>query len=142
LGFRIFSSLQYDFKKQNDPGLIDGRHLMEYTRVGMAALVGFVAYFVIGGLTFAVLPWLKIEFAKYPLVYRSPETMILSSGVWAGGGCAVRSADRGFAVGSFVVHNCVNLNIGLKLTVQQSVAYFVEWIVVGMVIGLIYRSGQ
>jgi hypothetical protein len=44
-----------------------------------------------------------------------------------------------FAIGSFVVHNYVNLNIGGKLTLQQSVAYFVEWVVVGMVIGLIYR---
>jgi hypothetical protein len=27
----------------------------------------------------------------------------------------------------------------LKLTVQQAVAYFVEWVIVGLVIGLIYR---
>jgi hypothetical protein len=38
-----------------------------------------------------------------------------------------------------VVHNYVNLNIGLKLTLQQAAAYFVEWLVVGTVIGLIYR---
>ena len=44
-----------------------------------------------------------------------------------------------FAVGSFVVHNYVNLNIGLKLTVQQSIAYFVQWTIVGIVIGLVYR---
>jgi hypothetical protein len=44
-----------------------------------------------------------------------------------------------FAVGSFVVHNYVNLNIGLKLTLQQAAAYFVEWTVTGIVIGLIYR---
>ena len=31
-------------------------------------------------------------------------------------------------IGSFVVHNYVNLNIGLKLTVQQSIAYFVQWV--------------
>jgi hypothetical protein len=37
------------------------------------------------------------------------------------------------------VHNYVNLNIGLKLTVQQAVAYFIEWLVVGIVLGLIYR---
>jgi hypothetical protein len=37
------------------------------------------------------------------------------------------------------VHNYVNLNIGGKLTLQQVVAYFVEWLVVGIVIGLIYR---
>jgi len=45
-----------------------------------------------------------------------------------------------YAVGSFVLHNHVNLNIGAKLTVQQAVAYFVEWTVVGIVIGLIYRG--
>jgi len=44
-----------------------------------------------------------------------------------------------FAVCAFVVHNHVNLNIGLKLTLEQSAAYFVEWTVVGTVIGLIYK---
>jgi uncharacterized membrane protein len=44
-----------------------------------------------------------------------------------------------FAVCAFVVHNYVNLNIGLKLTLEQAVAYFVEWTVAGIVIGLIYR---
>jgi hypothetical protein len=44
-----------------------------------------------------------------------------------------------FAIGSFVVHNYVNLQIGLKLTGQQAVVYFVEWVIVGVVIGLIYR---
>jgi hypothetical protein len=44
-----------------------------------------------------------------------------------------------FAIGAFVIHNYVNLNIGLTLTLQQAVAYFVEWIVTGIVMGLIYR---
>lgn len=44
-----------------------------------------------------------------------------------------------FFLGTFVVHNYVNLNIGLKLTLQQGAAYFIEWTVTGMVIGLIYR---
>ena len=43
-----------------------------------------------------------------------------------------------FSVCSFVIHNYVNLNIGLKLTVEQAIAYFVEWVVTGIVIGLIY----
>lgn len=43
-----------------------------------------------------------------------------------------------FAVCAFVVHNYVSLNIGLKLTLEQAAAYFVEWTVVGIVIGLIY----
>lgn len=38
-----------------------------------------------------------------------------------------------------MVHNYVNLNIGLRLTIQQSVAYFIEWVVAGIAIGLLYR---
>jgi hypothetical protein len=44
-----------------------------------------------------------------------------------------------FAICAFVVHKWVNLNIGLTLTVQQAVAYFIEWVAVGIVIGLIYQ---
>ncbi len=44
-----------------------------------------------------------------------------------------------FAVGAFVLHNYVNLNIGLKLTLQQAVAYFIEWTVVGIAMGLIFK---
>lgn len=44
-----------------------------------------------------------------------------------------------FAIGAFVLHNYVNLNIGLKLALQQSAMYFIEWVVVGAVIGLIYK---
>jgi hypothetical protein len=39
-----------------------------------------------------------------------------------------------------VLHNYVNLNIGLKLTVEQAIGYFIEWLAVGMVIGLTYKS--
>ena len=42
-------------------------------------------------------------------------------------------------VGMFVIHNYVNLNIGLKLTVYQGIAYFFQWLIVGAVIGLIYK---
>jgi hypothetical protein len=34
----------------------------------------------------------------------------------------------------------VNLNIGLRLTVRQSIAYLIEWFAVGTVIGIIYKS--
>ena len=64
--------------------------------------------------------------------------------LYQGGSRAIEGARFGaligvFSVGSFVIHNYVNLNIGLKLTIQQSVAYFVEWLVAGIAIGLIYR---
>jgi branched-subunit amino acid transport protein AzlD len=44
-----------------------------------------------------------------------------------------------FALGAFVLHNYVNLNIGLGITLQQCVMYFIQWTLVGVVIGLIYR---
>jgi hypothetical protein len=33
----------------------------------------------------------------------------------------------------------VNLNIGLKLTVEQAIGYFIEWLAVGIVVGLTYK---
>lgn len=36
-------------------------------------------------------------------------------------------------------HKCVYLQIGGKLTLGQAVAYFIEWVIVGTVIGLVYR---
>jgi hypothetical protein len=47
-----------------------------------------------------------------------------------------------FAVGSFVLHNYVNLNIWLKLTLGQAIVYFIQWIVVGITIALIYRPAN
>jgi uncharacterized membrane protein len=44
-----------------------------------------------------------------------------------------------FVVCAFVLHNYVNLNIGLKLTLMQAVTYFVQWTIVGIIIGLIYK---
>ena len=64
--------------------------------------------------------------------------------LYKGGSGVAESARFGgligvFAVCAFVVHNYVNLNIGLKLTLEQAAAYLVEWIIAGIVIGVIYR---
>jgi len=139
---------------------------MNISRVILATLGGFAAYFVLGGLTFVALPSLKSEFLKYPAVYRPAEgiksTMplgmaamlisifalaILYAFAYQEGSGLVEGARFGaliglFAIGAFVVHNYVNLNIGLALTVQQAVAYFVEWTITGLVIGLIYRPAR
>jgi hypothetical protein len=136
---------------------------MNYTRIALSALGAMIAYFALGFLTFGLLPTLKDEFRKYPAVYRSPEdirrvmpigmaTMLVGMVVLAvlyallyrGGSGAAEGARFGaligiFAVCAFVFHNYVNLNIGLKLTLNQSAAYFVEWLAVGLVIGLIYK---
>ena len=44
-----------------------------------------------------------------------------------------------FVVCAFVLHNYMLLNIGLRLTLMQAVAYFIQWAVVGIVIGLLYK---
>jgi hypothetical protein len=136
---------------------------MNYARILAASVCAFIAYFIYGGLLFGALPWLRNEFAKYPAVYRSKEGIksvmpfgmvamyvalaaitVLYAMVYSGGPPIVEGARFGaligvFAIGSFVVHNYVNLNIGLKLSVQQSMAYFVQWVLVGIVIALVYR---
>jgi len=139
---------------------------MNLTRIVLAALGGFVAYFAFGGLAFVLLPSMKTEFAKYPAVYRDSEgiksTMpfgmaamliailalaVMYALMYQGGSGAMEGARFGaligiFAFGAFVVHNYVNLNIGLALTIQQGIAYFIEWVVTGVVIGLIYRPAK
>ncbi len=139
---------------------------MNFSRAALAALGAFVAYFAIGGVAFGLLPSLKNEFLKYPAVYRTQEGIksVMPAGMAAmfvgmlalaviyamlyQGGSGVAEGGRFgaligvFAVCAFVVHNYVNLNIGLKLTLEQSVAYFIEWVVVGTVIGLIYRPAH
>lgn len=136
---------------------------MNLSRVALAAVGAFVAYFVLGGISFAVMPFLKDAFLKYPAVYRSQDAIksvvpvgmaamfvamvvlaVIYAMLYRGGSGTVEGARFGaligiFAICAFVVHNYVNLNIGSKLTLEQSIAYFVEWVVTGLVIGLIYR---
>lgn len=135
---------------------------MNYARIFLAALGSFAAYFILGGLIFTS-PFFKSEFMKYPAVYRPQEgiksvmpfgmaamfvAMLMLAMIYAmmyRGGSGFATGTRFgvlvgiFCVCSFVIHNYVNLNIGLMLTIQQACAYFVEWVVVGIVIGLIYK---
>lgn len=140
---------------------------MNLTRIALASVGGFVAYFILGGLVFGLFPSLRTEFLKYPDVYRSQQGQmshmpggmgamfvgmvalaVIYAMLYQGGSSIAEGIRMGaifggligvYSVCSFVVHNYVNLNIGLKLTVQQGVAYFVEWTIAGIVIGLIYR---
>jgi hypothetical protein len=137
---------------------------MNYMRIGLASVAAFVAYMVAGALIFASMPFLKQEFQKYPAVYRSHEGQMshLPIGMAAtffsivvlailfarnhrGGSPLAEGATFGaliglFIVGSFVLHNYANLNIGSRLTAISALAYFLEWCVVGIVIGLVYKS--
>ena len=71
----------------------------------------------------------------YAMLYQGGSSLAVGARLGASFGALIGV----FAVGSFVVHNYVNLNIGLPLTLQQGAAYFVEWTVTGLVIGVIYR---
>jgi hypothetical protein len=136
---------------------------MNYTRIALASIGAFVAYMALGGLMFAAIPSLKAEFLRYPAVYRTQEgqmshmpsgmaAMLLSMVVLAvlyarmykGGSGFAEGAIFGaliglFVIGAFVVHNYVNPNIGLKITMFSAAAFFIEWTVVGIAIGLVYK---
>ena len=135
---------------------------MNYSRLGLAALGGTVASFVFGSLVFVLVPALINEAHKYPAVFRPKEEMmtVMPIGIVAtfiailvvaiifamihhGGSGPMEGARLGVLIGIFavcnVLHNYVNLNIGLKLALGQAAAYFVQWTIIGIVIGLIYK---
>ncbi len=136
---------------------------MNYLSLALAALGGTVASFAVGFLVFWLVPGLIKEGHKYPAVFRPKEEMmkvmpiglvatflsilvvaIIFAMIHQGGSGITGGAHFGvllgiFVVCAFVLHNYVNLNIGLKLALGQAVAYFVQWTVIGIVIGLIYK---
>jgi hypothetical protein len=136
---------------------------MNYSRLGLAALGGMVASFAFGFLVLWLVPALIEEGHKYPAVFRPKEEMmtvmpiglvatfisilvvaIIFAMIHQGGSGLMEGARFGVLIGIFVVcasvlHNYVNLNIGLKLALGQAAAYFVQWTIIGIVIGLIYK---
>jgi hypothetical protein len=136
---------------------------MNYSRLALAALGGMVASFAVGFLVFWLVPALVKEGHKYPGVFRPKEEMmavmpvgmvatfiailvvaIMFAMIHQGGSGIAEGARFGVLIGVFVVcgfvlHNYVNLNIGLKLALGQAAAYFVQWTIVGIVIALIYK---
>src|SRR5208282_719104 len=136
---------------------------MNYSSLGLAALGGTVASFAFGFLVFWLVPGLIKEGHKYPAVFRPKEEMmtvmpvgfvatvisilvlaIIFAMIHQGGSGPTEGARFGLLIGIFVVcafvlHNYVILNIVLKLALMQAVAYFLQWTIVGIVIGLIYK---
>lgn len=136
---------------------------MNYSRLALAALGATVASFAVGFLVFWLAPALIKEGHKYPAVFRPKEEMMAvmpigmvatfiailvvaiifamthqrGSGITEGARLGVLIGI--FVVCAFVLHNYVNLNIGLKLALGQAAAYFVQWTIIGIVIGLIYK---
>ncbi len=135
---------------------------MNYGRLVAAALAGTVVDAIYGFLVYGML--LAGEFGRYPGVYRPNDAapvflicmfggvfvamlaavVIYSKGIESKGGAAegVRfGALLGVFVGSLLSSiSYGTLNIGRKLTAMMAVAGFVEWILVGTVIGAVYRA--
>jgi hypothetical protein len=133
---------------------------VNYKRLLLAAIASFIAYFVIGTLFFAVFG--RDAFRPYAAVYRPmPEIQhylplgmaatllamfvlaVMYAKGYEGGGRVAEGARFGVLVAIFfdcvfVVHNYVNLNISLQLTLQQAVAYSCEWLISSIVIALVY----
>jgi archaellum biogenesis protein FlaJ (TadC family) len=136
---------------------------VNYARLALAFLGATVAYFAYGFAMFAALPGMKTEFMKYPNVFRAKEDMmkvmpygmiailisivvvgVLYAKIYPAGGGIASGAYLGaligiFSVCTFVIHNYVNLKIGLALTLYQGICYFIQWVIVGAAIGLIYK---
>lgn len=136
---------------------------MNYARIALASLGAIVAYFAFGFIMFAALPAMKSEFMKYPDVYRSREGMmkampynmvailvsivvvaVLYAKIYPIGGGIAPGIYLGaligiFSVCTYAIHNYVNLNIGLALTLYEGITYFIQWVVVGAAIGFIYK---
>ena len=135
---------------------------MNYSRLALAALGGTVASFAFGFLVLLLVPALFDEARKYPAVFRSQEEMmnvmpvglvatfiailvvaIIFAMIRQARSGLMKGARLGVLFGIFavcnVLHNYMNFNIGLKLALGQAAAYFFQWTIVGIVIGLIYK---
>ncbi len=136
---------------------------MNYGRIALAGLVGTVVFFGIGFLIFGLL--IAKYYAPYPGVYRSATAVqshipvglastfvaimvlaaIYAKGYEGGSGLA-EGARFGLLVGLFIVcavvaDEYVTLNIGRRLALAMAVGRLIEWIIVGMAIGLVYKPG-
>jgi hypothetical protein len=134
---------------------------MNYARLASAAVAATVFDAAYGFLVYGML--LAPEFARYPGVYRSAEdgqmylplmfaglfiaiaaaAIVYAKGYEGGSGVA-EGARFGFLLGVFVVFAFASvdyavLNIGRKLAVMTAAAGFVEWLVIGTIIGLVYK---
>ena len=135
---------------------------MNWTRIALSSVAALVAYFVYGGVVTGI--FLKKDYIPYAAVYRPADqimkifpfgiattflaivvlTIVYARGASPDAGLA-EGARFGALIGTFmmfahVAHNYVNLNIGRKLAFEMAAAELVQWTLVGIVIGLIYRS--
>ncbi len=136
---------------------------MNYTRLALAAVAATVVDFVYGYVVYGNL--LASELERYPGVFRSMENVtpylpLMFAGLLVGmlavvwiyakgyeGGNGTQEGLRFglvmavFVTGYVVVGYYATLNIGRLAAVYMALASIVEWILVGLAIGLVYRPG-
>ena len=137
---------------------------MNYARLVLAAVAATVFDAVYGFLVYGIL--MAPDFAKYPGVYRSNEAgqaflplmfgglfiaiaaaAIMYAKGYEGGSGVAEGARFGALLGVFVVFALAGvdyavLNIGRRLAVMTAAAGFVEWLVIGVIIGLVYKPAK
>ena len=135
---------------------------MNFARIVAAGVAATVWDAIYGFCVYGIL--LAPEFEKYSHVYRSNEigqsylpvmfagilvAMIAAAFIYAkgyeGGSGISEGARFGFLLAVFVVCvftgvNYATLNIGRKITAMLAAAGFFEWLIAGVVIGLVYKS--
>jgi hypothetical protein len=134
---------------------------MNYTRILVAAVAAALVDAVYGFVVFGNI--LTPQFAAYPGVYRAPDAgaaympilfggiliaMLAAAFIYAkgyeGGSGLVEGLRFGIVLGLFVVGysamvNYAILNIGRRLAASLVCAMLIEWIIAGVVIGLVYK---
>ena len=134
---------------------------MNYTRLALAAVVATIVDIGYGYPVYGVM--LSGEFAKYPGLFRPMEAvngnlpfmflgtllaMFAVAYIYAKGYEGGAGAQEGmrlglligvFSVGYIAIGNYAVMNIGRRLTGEMAIAGFVEWVVVGIAIGLVYK---
>jgi hypothetical protein len=134
---------------------------MNYSRITIATVAATVVYYIYGFLVEGLL--IRKAFSPYATVYRSAESVtgylpigfactligtfviatIYAKGYEGGSGMA-EGLRFGVLVGVLVVctvvgPNYVTLNIGRNLALELAASTFVQWTIVCVVIGLIYK---
>ena len=137
---------------------------MNYGRLALAAVVATVVDAAYGFVVYGNL--LHSEFARHSGVYRAEDVaagympylflgtflaMVAASYIYAkgyeGGSGLQEGLGFGAAIGLFAVGyaglvNFAVLNIGRRLGGSMAIAAFAEWIIAGIVIGLVYKPAQ
>src|SRR5262245_176694 len=137
---------------------------MNYGRLALAAVVATVVDAVYGFLVYGNI--ISSEFARYPAIYRSSDAqtaylpmmsvvilfaMLFASSLYAKGYEGGNGLQEGMRfvvlvglvmVGYVAVVNYAIMNIGKRMALYYALAGLVEWVVVGMTIGFVYRPAQ